>query len=351
MIPKLGKPDYTDPGAYRPIALLSCLGKGLERLVAQRIAWTVVDRGILAPQHFGALPKRAATDLVAALIHDIEQALDQGLVATLLTADVKGAFDAALVGRLVVRMRTQGWPDFLVQWVQLFMTTRSARVRFEDTTTDTEPLNCGLPQGLPALPILYMLYTEPICRRLGMKRRRFGYTDDIGILNIGKTLGETATEASKELQELIDWGAENAVEFNPAKTEIMHFSRKRNNDNPPVWHSTYAKTAKPSMRWLGILLDRKLNFKDHVAHWSAKANRVANHIRGLCNTARGLPVKLTRQAVVSCVLPILTHGLEVWYPGREKMNKDDSMVSCRVKQRLQQIESALRTAMRAVLPV
>ncbi|RYC54610.1 Ribonuclease H [Xylaria longipes] len=105
-----------------------------------------------SPQHFGALPNRAATDLVAPLIHDIEQAFDQGLVATLITADVKGAFDVALAGRLVVRMRSQGWPDFLVKWVQSFMTTRSARVRFEDSCTDVEPLNCGLPQGSPASP-------------------------------------------------------------------------------------------------------------------------------------------------------------------------------------------------------
>ncbi|KAI1858285.1 uncharacterized protein JN550_012816 [Neoarthrinium moseri] len=89
MIPKPGKKDYSDPGTYRPISLLSCLGKGLERLLARRMAWTVVEHGILASQHFGALPKWSATDLVAALIHDIKQALDQGLVATLVTADVK----------------------------------------------------------------------------------------------------------------------------------------------------------------------------------------------------------------------------------------------------------------------
>jgi hypothetical protein len=76
MIPKLSKLDYSDPGAYRPISLLSCLGKGLEQLIARRIAWTIIKCGILAPQHFRALLKRAATNLVAALVHNIEQAFD-----------------------------------------------------------------------------------------------------------------------------------------------------------------------------------------------------------------------------------------------------------------------------------
>ncbi|KAH8193491.1 hypothetical protein TruAng_012343 [Truncatella angustata] len=237
MIPKPGKKDYSDPRTYRPISLLSCLGKGLERLVGKRLAWTVIERGILAPQHFGALPKRAATDLVAALVHDIEQALDQGLVATLVTADVKGAFDAALVGRLVVQMREQGWPNFLIRWTESFMTERSARVRFEDTLTEVEPLHCGLPQGSPTSPILYMLYTEPIYGKLGTRRRRFGYADDIGILNVVTTLQETAAEATEQLKELIDWGQDNGVEFDPAKTEIMHFSRKRDTNNP-IYSST-----------------------------------------------------------------------------------------------------------------
>ncbi|KAI1839459.1 hypothetical protein JX266_014330, partial [Neoarthrinium moseri] len=351
MIPKPGKKNYSDPGTYRPISLLSCLGKGLERLLARRMAWTVVERGILASQHFGALPKRSATDLVAALIHDIEQALDQGLVATLVTADVKGAFDAALVGRLVLRMRKQGWPDLLIRWVQSFMTGRSARVRFEDILTETEPLSCGLPQGSPASPILYMLYTEPICRQMGTRRRRFGYADDIAMLSIGRTLQETAQRGTEKLRKLIRWGRENAVEFDPGKTEIMHFSRKKNSDNPTVMHGAVEKTAKDVMRWLGIFLDRKLSFRGHVKKWATKANRVANHIRSLCNTVRGLPVDSTRKAVIACVVPVLMHGLEAWYPGVERTDQNGLVWATRVKALLQQMDSVLRTSMRAILPV
>lgn len=236
MIPKPGKENYSIPKAYRPISLLSCLGKGLERLIARRLAWTVVDLGILAPQHFGALPKRSATDLVAALTHDVEQALSQGMVATLVTADVEGAFDAVLAGRLVVRMREQGWPFLLIRWIQSFMANRSAFVRFEGVVTDIGVLSCGLPQGSPVSSVLYMLYTEPILAKPGTRRRRFGYVDDIAIVTFGWTLAQTAAAASDQLQELLQWGADNAINFDPAKTEVMHFSRQRNTDNPGVRH-------------------------------------------------------------------------------------------------------------------
>ena len=115
VIPKPNKADRTSPRAYRPIALLSVLGKGLERLLARKMAWLAISLQILSSQQFGALPLRSATDLTTCLTHDVEAALNKGLKTTLLTMDVKGAFDGVLLGRLVRRLCEQGWPDNLVR--------------------------------------------------------------------------------------------------------------------------------------------------------------------------------------------------------------------------------------------
>jgi hypothetical protein len=74
MILKVGKKDRTSPRSMRPIALLSCLGKGLERVVARRLAWTAMTHKILSPQHVGALPKRSAMDLLASFTHNTQRA-------------------------------------------------------------------------------------------------------------------------------------------------------------------------------------------------------------------------------------------------------------------------------------
>ncbi|KJK73387.1 hypothetical protein H634G_11411 [Metarhizium anisopliae BRIP 53293] len=55
MITKAGKRDLSTPRAWRPISLLSCLGKGLERLLARRLAWASVHYEMLHPQQAGAL--------------------------------------------------------------------------------------------------------------------------------------------------------------------------------------------------------------------------------------------------------------------------------------------------------
>ncbi|KJZ68476.1 hypothetical protein HIM_01090 [Hirsutella minnesotensis 3608] len=351
MIPKPGKKNLSTPRAWRPISLLSCLGKGLERLIARRLAWASIHYAVLHPQQAGALPKRSAVDLVAALIHDIEEAFARGQVATLVTADIQGAFDTAMCNRLVLRLREQGWPDNLARWTGSFMSGRSARVRYQDITTPTTPLQCGLPQGSPVSPILFLLYTEPIYR-LGNPEGRFGYADDTAILCVGQSLEQTSQKASEYLQELVNWGAANGISFDPEKTEVMHFSPRRRETKPPVRHGDVEKRPETAMRWLGLWLDRKLTFKTHVEKWTAKAQTVANHIRSLGNTRRGALPRAMQRAVRACVEPILLFGVEAWYPGPTSPSWRQPTVQgpSRIQQLLRKMSKALVQAVRAILP-
>lgn len=197
MIAKPGRRDLTSPQAWRPVSLPSCFGKGLEKLIARRLTWAGVHYSVLYPQQAGALPKGSAVDLVAALIHDIEEAFARKKVATLVTMDFQGAFDTLMRNRLVLRLREQGWPNHLARWAEPFMKDRSARVRYQDSLNPFAPLHCAAPQGSP-LPILFLLYTELIYR-LGNPQGRFGYVDDTSILSIGDTVEESTAMACSSI--------------------------------------------------------------------------------------------------------------------------------------------------------
>ena len=89
MIPKVGPGrDRSSVRSWRPIALLSCISKGFERIVAKRLSWTALTHNVFSSQHAGALPRRSAMDLVASLTHDLERALTHGKQATMVTLDV-----------------------------------------------------------------------------------------------------------------------------------------------------------------------------------------------------------------------------------------------------------------------
>ncbi|KAI0998382.1 hypothetical protein K3495_g9814 [Podosphaera aphanis] len=191
MLSKPNKPDKARPRSYRSIAPLSVMGKALERLIAKRLSWISINHRVLTHQQFGALPLRSATDLTTSLVHDIETAMNAKQTASLLTLDVKGAFDRALPGRLTRRLREQVWPNNLVRWVKSFTTGRRAMIRLDGTTGAEFNVPHGLPQGSPVSPILFMLYLAPLFH-LGSPSKRFGYADDVAFLQISKSLQENA---------------------------------------------------------------------------------------------------------------------------------------------------------------
>lgn len=358
-IPKPGKRDRSSPRSYRLIALLSVLGKGLERLLAQRVAWVAIKHKVLHPQHFGALPARSASDLAACLIHDIEDSWARGLKATMLTLDVKGAFDAVLPGRLTQRLLDQGWPVKLVKWVSSFTSNRSASLRLGDFTSQAFQVPAGLPQGSPISPILFMLFIEPLFKigTLQERRGRLGYADDICQLVASPTLEENVDTLARCMGELQLWGSQEGLSFDLGKTEIQHFSRSCKVGNPALHlqtpsgqHTVSPPEKNQATRWLGIWFDQRLSFLPHCKIMAAKAKQTAAGIRSLANTARGVSARLLRQASIACVLPVLTFGAEAWWPGRCRLRKH-KQVSNRVNAAFSHLENTFRQAIRGTLPV
>ena len=202
MLPKVGKKDKSSVRSWRPIALLSCVAKGLERIVAKRVTWTALTSGILSPQHGGALPKRSAMDLVAAFTHDVEAALALGKQVTMITMDVQGAFDALLPRRLLARMARQGWPPTLLQLVRSFLTNRKVRVRLEKSTTPYYGVKCGTPQGSPLSPALYMLYLAELLAQDPLLR--FGYADDVSLYRATDSLDTNVDLLANDIRDILD---------------------------------------------------------------------------------------------------------------------------------------------------
>ena len=56
--------NLTNLSSRRPISLLSVLRKGLERLVARRLAYAATQAGLISKQYARALPGTSVTDLV-----------------------------------------------------------------------------------------------------------------------------------------------------------------------------------------------------------------------------------------------------------------------------------------------
>ncbi|KAI0994911.1 hypothetical protein K3495_g13269, partial [Podosphaera aphanis] len=336
ILPKPGKRDRSIPKSYRPISLLSCLGKGLERLIARRISYWALKLQIIACDQCSAVGHRSASDLTTALVCDVRQAWRDKKVAGVVTVDVKGAFDGVLRNRLIYRLRTQGWPNCLIKWVSSFFSERFVRIFLDQVTTDPLPVVCGLPQGSPVSLILFLLYVEPLLR---LSRGRFGYADDAAFYSSAKTLRDCHTKLQRQLDISRAWASDNGIQFDMGKTELIYFHGKRKFEEPSLQAEGTEIRPNGNFKWLGILFDQKLSFKDHVRFACQRARVVIDHVRRLCNTTCGVSPGLLRQAVQGCAFATLFYGAETWYGPQSS------------KWALNQVQLTINRAARAVLPV
>ncbi|OAA37032.1 reverse transcriptase [Metarhizium rileyi] len=126
---KPNKGDYSVSRAWRPISLLYTLGKILESVVAERISHAVETYGLLPTNHFGARKQRSAEQALMLLQEQIYAAWRGRRILSLVTFDVKGAYNGVCKERLIQRMRASGIPEGLLRWVRAFCLNRTATIQ------------------------------------------------------------------------------------------------------------------------------------------------------------------------------------------------------------------------------
>lgn len=91
IIRKHGKSDYSEPGAYRPIALLSCMSRVFESILTRRLAYWAETNKVIAEGHTGGRRQHSTDDAFVMLTTWIKHKWRQGFIVSGLFLDVKSA--------------------------------------------------------------------------------------------------------------------------------------------------------------------------------------------------------------------------------------------------------------------
>lgn len=105
------KPDYTDLGAWRPIALLSTIGKVIEKVAARWLSGLGEREKLLPGTQMGNRRNRStdtALDMLTEQIHTVWQ--EKYCVASVLSLDTAGAFNTINHLRLLDNLRKKQVP-------------------------------------------------------------------------------------------------------------------------------------------------------------------------------------------------------------------------------------------------
>ncbi len=295
------KEDYTVAKAWRPISLLATLGKVLESVVAERISQAVETHDLLPTNHFGARKQRSAEQALVFLQEQIYTAWRGRKIVSLISFDVKGAYNGVCKERLVQRMRARGIPEELCRWTESFCSDRTASIQVNGHVAEVRNLpQAGLPQGSPLSPILFLFFNADLVqRRTDSNGGAVAFVDDFTAWVTGPTARSTRKGVEAIIDEALDWERRSGATFEAEKTAVIHFTRKAYKaDSEPFIIKGQSVEPKSHVKVLGVVMDAKFKYKEHIARAASKGLKAAMELKRL----RGLSPLTARQLFTSMVM-------------------------------------------------
>ena len=82
-----------------------------------------------------------------------------------------------------------------------------------------------------------------------------------------------STVLSNQLTSVFDWISKNKLKVNIEKCEFIYFSYRQNLTLPPIKINSSCIYQTHSIKFLGIVIDKNLNFKQHITAMCTKLSK------------------------------------------------------------------------------
>jgi hypothetical protein len=321
-------PVYKNKGAkdevgnYRPISILSCISKVIERHVHDSLYFFLNDNDLLYEGQSGFRPKHSCSTALTHMTDRWLAALDSGNLVGVVFVDLAKAFDSVNHNILLNKFKSYGCSPRTVNWFQSYLDNRSQVVHINGHMSKEENILCGVPQGSILGPLLFVLFVNDLHLHLTKCESNL-YADDTNIYAEGKSVCELESNLSEDITVLFDWCTDNELKINVQKTNAMVIStsQKRSHMTDAKMHVTVNNMEIPtcrSQRLLGV------NIND-VFDWSDQVKAVTRTLNYYLSVLKKIKYYLPEKARIAycngCILPHLDYCNTIW-GNTTKSNKD-----------------------------
>lgn len=298
------------PQNYRPISLLSAIGKIAEKIIQNRLVNQVTELSLLPDEQFGFRSDHSTTDQVVRVTEYFSAGLNFKEIGGAIFLDVSKAFDTVWHEGLIYKLLNAGISRPLVRLIQSFLVNRKFRAKIQKTYSTVRTLEAGVPQGSVLSPILYSLFTRDIPKT--PKSQLAVYADDTAILARSKSpalLNRYLQDATTAIEL---WMSKWLIKVNPEKSSALFVTRKR------IQPTTHVKMFGENINWvkqvkyLGVMFDSRLSFIPHVKYTVSKAKGAMATLYPLICGQSKLSIRNKCHLYKACVRPILTYAIPAW---------------------------------------
>ena len=262
------KNSRQDKTNYRPISLLPICSKIFEKILFDPIYNHLSNNDLLTKHQSGFRPGDSTINQLLAITHSIYESFEDGCETRALFLDISKAFDKVWYSGLIFKLRQNGIDGKLLQLMTDYLNNRHQRVVLNGVHSTWLPLNSGVPQGSVLGPLLFLIYINDLTNNISSSIKLFA--DDASLFLRVRDVAMCHQIIKKDLKTITAWAHQWRMKFNPDITkqavEVI-FSQKRNKPkHPPINFNGIPVKRECETQHLGVILDDKLNFRNHIAN-------------------------------------------------------------------------------------
>lgn len=306
---KKGCPENRDN--YRPISLLPVFSKIFEKLILTRLVNFFAENQILSKKQFGFQKNLSTQDAIASLIKKTLLGLDNKEKTVGIFCDLSKAFDCVDHSILLKKIEYYGIRNKELQLIESYLQERTQITQVENSKSAPQNIHKGVPQGSILGPFLFLVYINDIPECLkSVNDEIILFADDTSLLFSDKNKDALAQRIKETIDRLSIWFHVNNLSLNVNKSKAICFSLR-----PSVSHEmdVYFGSDKlenvSSTKFLGLEIDQKLQWSDHLNDLSKKlcsAIFAIRKIRNLCG------LEAAKSVYFAYFHSLITYGLLFW---------------------------------------
>ena len=292
---------------YRPISLLSSVGKLMERLIYKHIYNHFISKNLIYEKQSGFLTGHSTVYQLIDIFHQICQGIDTKSYKCMIFCDIAKAFDRVWHRGLLFKLKQNGINGRLLDWIENYLSDRTQKVFIGRLcqTLSIHLLEC------PKAPFLglcfFLIYVNDIIDNLLSITRLFA--DDTSLAFTSSNLADLEGILNHDLQIISVWAKQWLVDFNPHKTEAMLFTLEKNITPPLLLLDQTQINFVDHHKHLGITISRGGKWHEHVNTILPSASKILGMMRKLKFT---LHRKALNQIYVSFLRPLMEYSSTVW---------------------------------------
>ena len=330
------KGDPKDPDNFRPITLVSCLGKLFTCILNKRLTFYSDELGLLKENQTGFRKGYSTMDNVFSMHALISLYFSFGKKLFCSFIDLKKAFDKVWRAGLWKKMLEEGINGKCFKVIYNMYQNIKSCVRYKNENSDFFPCLSGVRQGENLSPFLFAIFLndlesflkslEGIPLELIKEKCQNNISAFVEIFVLLYADDTVILAESKEvLQKNLDifgmYCEHWKLTVNHAKSKVIIFSKRKSRNMPHFYLQGNEIEIVDDYMYLGVIFNYNGSFKKAKTKLIDQARRsmfaVYKRIRN-----NSIPIDIQLKLFDSIVEPILLYGSEVWgFEGSSEIEK------------------------------